>query len=339
MFVLYDKISSLEFAPSLALGEPWFSDARYTPIAFSKDNFQELQAKPGVLCAVDGGNCEIISTPSFSLSLLRVFAVVFNGEKRTQSETHDFLCFVKNAVRNGRVSLETRLDALGETQLTLPASVLSFDASDSSIARQGYRASPSAMAGVLRSFLEWMLAEKKLRSLDEGVVVKDGTLQTSFSGEAQFARKAFDAARASDVKLCALAKTSSLLTSSGMPLVEAINRMAPAGAWFYFPIVQNEHPDHQADIFACKLHAQSKHAFRFELLRGQELGCALENLAFQARDAYFLGYPYALVVADAFARVSQGEAALARALVEAKLGVSFEDVLKSERAIDAHDWL
>lgn len=338
--MLYDKIRAIEFSFSQPQEQatPLFSDSRYSAFPLSKQNFKPLEANAGVVCAVDGGNCEIIATPSFSLSLLRVFAVVFNGGKRIESETHDFLCHTQAKVDDGEVALESKLVALNETELKLVSS-LSFNATDASIARSGYRASPVAMAGVYRSFLEWMLAEKKIRELGGGTVVRDGTLQTSFSGEAAFSQKAFATAREKGVNLCALAKTSSLLTTNGMPLVEAVHRIAPNGAWFYHPVAKNEHPDHQAEIFVCKLHAQSKYAFRFELLRGQELGNSLEALAFQARDPVFLGYPYCLAVADSQARVTGEEASVARSLVEAKTGVSFEELLKSERAIDAHDYL
>jgi hypothetical protein len=183
--------------------------------------------------------------------------------------------------------------------------------------RQGERrASLLSIALAARTFAEWRLSryliEHELSEND--VLVRDGSLQTTITGEAKYANMAYQAALNNGVKFTGLSKTSTLYTDTGMPLFSAIsvlgNRNNMQTPWFYFPIVDIEAPDHRARMYAVKLHTQSKHVFRFEILKDQEEDQdreIIKILAGNAKDIAFPGYPYGLIEADRISRVRQEE--------------------------------
>ena len=82
-------------------------------------------------------------------------------------------------------------------------------------------------------------------------------------------------------------------------------------AWYYNPIVDITHPDHRAEMYAVKLHPNSEYVFRLEILKDQakmmdkkKQEKCICSLAECSKDASFPGYPYGLIDADRFARVS-----------------------------------
>jgi hypothetical protein len=98
---------------------------------------------------------------------------------------------------------------------------------------------------------------------------------------------------------------------------------------------------------AVKLHRQSEYVFRFEVLKDQvnknnfgEVELIVSALAENSKDVSFPGYPYGLIDADKFARVSMTEKTVNefqfRAAVPQKL---WEKISKFVRSSDAHEIL
>ena len=103
--------------------------------------------------------------------------------------------------------------------------------------------------------------------------------------------------------------------------------------------------DHNAFIFVVKLSPQADHAFRFEVLREQfqQLGFEglneiLSQLVKNSQDISFPGYPYGLVDADCFARVTGSEAAGYQAILLSEISKRglWPKFSRHIRAIDAH---
>ncbi len=299
-------------------GEPFFSDPRYRGLPFDEKRFRPLEASGGRVACVDGGNACLLDTPSMAVHLVRAYYNVFNADKRVKQEKAEFLVVAR--ARKGGRALEAECRELNGFCLN----GFELNAFDETVSLNGRKALPSAIGNVARRYAEWALTEKALKEAD--AVVRDGALETSVSGEADYARKCFGSG-----KLCGVAKTCSLLTTTNLPLTAAVQRMAPDGAWVYGPACENGHPDHNAEIFVARFHSGSGYAFRFEVEKGGREGIA-EKVAFQCSDSCFPGYPYGLVDADKMARVSFRETAAARQL----LGLKNAELL---RATDAHSVL
>ncbi len=299
-------------------GEPFFSDPRYRAIPFDENRFRPLDARGGRVACVDGGNICLLNSPSTAVHLVRAYYNVFNADKRVKQEKAEFLVIAR--AQNGGRILESECRELNGFCLD----GFELNAFDKTVSLNGRKALPSAMGNVARRYAEWALTEKALNEAE--VVVRDGALETSVSGEADYAHKCFGSG-----KLCGVAKTCSLLTTTNLPLTVAVQKMAPEGAWLYGPVCENEHPDHNAEIFVARFHSRSDYAFRFEVEKGGGEGIA-EKVAFQCSDPCFPGYPYGLVDADKMARVSFRETAAARQL----LGLKNAGLL---RATDAHSVL
>ena len=190
--------------------------------------------------------------------------------------------------------------------------------------------------------------EKELVAGD--ILLRDGTLESSITGESAYSKKAFDAAGAKGAALCALAKTSALLTTTGFPLAYAVDSIAEqkkvSAPWLYHPLCENKNPEHPAKIFVVKLHKNSSRAFRFEMDKNfaqieGNASAALSQISANSCDAAFIGYPYGLIDADAMSRISFREAENYRAMLSSVLEKkgALASIKKLSAAIDAHDVL
>jgi len=344
------------------LGSPCFGDARYAPVPFDVAHFRPIQ-DTGAGCAigfVDGGNLEVLHAPDFSVQLVRVCSVVFRGVQRVPArrvpQKIEFLSVARAFPRDGEIFYSAELLPVGQAaEPFLPdREDLVLSSRDERLASGPFRVDISAVGACARRFAEWLvLAEVIGKELGPGdLAVRDGTLQTAVKNESVPASSAFQAALDRRVTLAALAKTSSLFTSSGISLLAAVGRLArdrgDAGRWYYHPLVVNEHPEHRAEIFACRLHRASRHVFRFEVLREQARAMGEDRiaqvfgaLAANSSDLSFPGYPFGLVEADRSARVHRHEKEALQALVASALAEkgSWERLRGHLGASDAHDVL
>ena len=110
---------------------------------------------------------------------------------------------------------------------------------------------------------------------------------------------------------------------------------------YYFPLVENKNPLHPADIYITKLNSKSRYCFKLEVYNKirysiNQIASLLKN---NSRDPVFLGYPYGLIEADRFARVSNSETEYLRMRIKAAAGKGWEDIETSLHAVDAHSVL
>jgi hypothetical protein len=324
-----DKISGR--LTRIPLGNrPEFSDPRYLPKEFNLDYFQRLERTnfDGQICFVDGGNSPIFSAPNFSVQLVRTYFNLFKGGERINPrhlpQRIEFyaICYAVND--GGRIFYESELVPMKEEfgEFLPDTNDLRFDSFDATIVLGPMRAPIHRVAETARQFAEWkflgLAIESELESGD--VVVRDGTLQTVVTKERKYANIASNIAVEKNVNLISLSKTSTLFTSTGYPLMAAISELAEKSkfkdaSWYYHPIVEIRHPDHQAEMFAVKLHPSSDYVFRLEFLNRQAKMNALKDfeaimgaLSANSDDLTFPGYPYGLLDADRFSKVSPNEA-------------------------------
>lgn len=320
------------------LGRPFFSDPRYEAFDFDAGRFLPLEGRCKYLAAVDGGNQELIGGSSVSLQFVRAYANVFENKEsgaanqiqRVHQEKHEFLCLTQ-AVDG--TSFESTLLPL-QGGLLQEEGVLKINAAE--VPDSDERTKAAQIGALTRRFAEWELTGRILEKFEDVLLVKDGTLQTSVKREAFYAKRAQERVKTGKF-LAALSKTSTILTSTGWSVTDAVEQIAPKEmpSWAYAWLAKSTHSDHPARIGCAKLHQAARQAFRVEAFLGHN-SLPWASLAWQAQDPAFLGYPYALVDADRNAKVSDKEAASVKGLVQAKLGGKLNAL---SRHTDAHAWL
>ncbi len=314
-----------------ALGEPDFADARYKRIAFSEKNFHEIvqaqeakETKAKKVCFVDGGNNEVIKTPSLSVQLVKAYANAYNGrQKMRESVFTQFLSVTRMTSDDSQIFLETQNHLLHGSEQLVPTKAFRLNSLDSSLALNGFRASVSTGGVVARRYSEWLAASAISQAITgEKIVVRDGTLQTSVVGESEYARDAYEKISANGGTCTALSKTSELLTTTGYSLINAVEKLAPAAlkakTWVYHPLFENTNADHPAEITIARLHEESTHSFRIEVhsKARESIHEALAGIAQTACDPVFPGFPYGAIDAHLHARVMDNEVASVKQLIK-----------------------
>ena len=90
-----------------------------------------------------------------------------------------------------------------------------------------------------------------------------------------------------------------------------------------------------------KLHKSSNYLFRFEVFKESryDLNELLSILVENSKDPIFLGYPYGMILADKFARISNREKEYLQALFQGKAGKQFKRISSYLTSLNAHDVL
>lgn len=310
------------------VGKPFFSKSEYKTFPLSRENFVPIKPieSKRKLVFVDGGNQEILGAPNFSIQFNRVYFNIFETHQRilwdSMPSRVEFLSSTNSRFHEDEIFYDTSIFPLEDKHKDLLPNEtdLSFNSFDRTVTIGTQRADIARVASIARKFAEWEYAFHVVgKGMEEDdVLVIDGTLQTGFTNELKYASKVHRAANSSGVILTGLSKTSHLFTTTGLSLLGAVNKFAydcsiPFDSW-YIPIAEVATTDHNAVICIVKLHSMGNHVFRFEISRDQfkQLGKdgvdeILGQLATNSQDVSFPGYPYGLVDADRFARVSTHE--------------------------------
>ncbi|MEA2089883.1 MAG: DNA double-strand break repair nuclease NurA [Thermoproteota archaeon] len=344
------------------LGKPFFSDPRYRAFSFLKENFKPIEHVDSdrMFVFVDGGNQEVLGAPNFSVQINRVYFNAFQGQKRVLDNSLpdriEFFSATHSRFRNGEIFYDTHVVPLtAEFKDLLPdESDLSFNSFDRTVMVGRQRADISRVASIARKFAEWEYAfhliQKEMGKGD--VLVIDGTLQTTFKNESKYAKKVYDAAKLKNVIVTGLSKTSRLFTTTGLSLLGAVSKFAADTKILYdswcLPVAEAITTDHNAFIFAVKLAGMADHIFRYEIYREQyksmdqeTVNEILSQLAENACDVSFPGYPYGLVDADRFARVTGGDVESYQVLLLSEISKrgGWQKFARHIHAADAHSIL
>lgn len=292
-------------------------------VKLSKDSFYSIADKTvRKVGFVDGGNAEIIGGANFSLQLIRVYAVIFENNKRVKQKKHDFYILVTAKNEKGKITYETEAF---NTYLRIDQE---FDAFDKEISEQGHKAEPGKIAESARKITELKIATEILNDLSEGdLIIRDGDLIEGTTAEKTQIEEFKKKSVAKGVVAAGLSKTTSLLTDSGNSAAAVLNKIGPECAWYY-PATKN--------TGFVKLNKHSNYVFRLDFFIADKLADLLGTLKANSKDACFLGYPYGLIEADRFARVSTKEKERLKLTLMSKGGEHFRMHLAS---IDAHEIL
>lgn len=286
---------------------PKFSGEGYSPCRIEAKNFHEIEktSQNKKIAFVDGGNAEILGSASFSLNLIRVCCVVFCRNKKTSIKKFDILAVIHSISKNNEISYKASFfgaDAIG-------LNGMSFSSFDHTLMFGINRAEISSVANAIRRFAELKLAKIISSEKLADIILLDGDLQSTLTNESLHLNELYESCTRNDVILASLSKTNSVFADNGSLLSAVLQNISKPASWFYHPVVEINNANHKAEMFFAKFHEKSRHVFRFEVFKEQKSMAeeAINAVAGNCIDPIFIGYPYGLVEADKFARVSNHE--------------------------------
>ncbi|MFC1769199.1 DNA double-strand break repair nuclease NurA [Nanoarchaeota archaeon] len=314
-----------------------FGEKGYTPLRIVEENFKDISGKNfmGKIAFIDGGNAEISNGPNFSLQLFRIYYCIYHDKKRISNKKEEFY---------GLTSIGDNPDGLiySTKIFNQDNETFEYDLFDETLKEGLNKVKISKLGDVIRRFSELKAAIEVIDHLEEGdIVVLDGSLEVTFNGEKKYFDKLYRKAIEKKVIILGFSKSTILTTKKGSSLTKTLFDLKPHGAWFYSSIVEVMNDNHKADIYFTKLHPQSNYIFRVDVFDSVEydpevIFNALYNLS---KDPIFLGYPYGLVDADKFARVSNQEKEIFKTHLKVKCGKDWEKIEALSRSQNAHNIL
>lgn len=296
-------------------------------VPLGKEHFKLLAADHKPLTAgnvklgfVDSGSGDVFKTPAAHLSFFRLYASVFQGNKRMKSLLKELFIFISGTKKEGLVFEAKVFNREGDE-----LAVFDFDAFDPYLSSKSRRVETPAVLGVIRRVLEIRLCAEIANDLDrDDCVVRDGDLEASHPYVQEALVKLSTRALEKNIHILGLSKTSTLTTDAGVSALAALHNIAPGGRWVY---------DAGLPVRFVRLHERSKYIFRLDAMTKAP---PLDALAANSVDLAFLGYPFGLLDADKFAQVTKSEAKE----LQLRFAMHSKEVLGVvERAVDAHDIL
>lgn len=310
---------------------------------------------PRKIAFVDGGDGTLYETPNFLIVINRVYFSMFKGKNRIKPKSNSriqfFSCTTSDIQTEGgkkKVRYNTRLFARNDQDRRyMPRNEDLSSQTEGTSILQGDR-----LSSLGRRFAELQMALRVVEDeLEQGdMIIMDGSLQTSFKNEREYARRLYNTAMQKGVIVCGLAKTSRLVTESGHPLLARIAEIAEGvsfGKW-YVKVSEQVSDDDRGFMLAAKFHERSQHVFRFEILRDQfekmdrdEINSILASMAANSHDVSMLGYPYGAIDADRFAQVRMDERSMYRRYIVTEMlkKPEWKRFQKYSDSIDMHDIL
>ena len=336
-----DRINSITSAKIEGEEHVIMNKQGYKPYPITPENFHKIVSveSDNKIAFVDGGNIEILASSNFSLQLVRTYYNIFQDNKKIRAQLFEFFVLVYSVIKSNEIYYDFEIFPV---KGSLDLEKVSFSSTDNSICMGNNRATPSKVVEVIRRLLELKTVELLIGMLDNGdIIVLDGSLESKTGQERLILESIYDKSRPLGIIVAGLAKTSRWFTNKGNNLLPLLASISPEWNWYYYPIVNIDDDNYMADVYLVKLHQRSDYVFRLEVHNGPKynVGILLDLLARNSVDPVFLGYPYGLVDADKFARVSNREKEMIEARLLMKSSKSFKTLKKHLSSINAHNLL
>ncbi|TXT61818.1 MAG: putative NurA 5'-3' nuclease [Promethearchaeota archaeon] len=314
---------------------------------------------------VDGGTAPLIISADFSISLNRVAGILqehnrFLSPKKIPLYIEFYSATILRLNEEKKLEFITRLFPREEEyQEFLPEErFLRFSPYDITIQeRRGFLPRIENLGAIAMRFSEWTYGSKFIENelTENDIFVRDGSLQTGYTGEIELADKLYSNGLQNGVYITGLSKTCRIPTKKGDSLISLVNSMGskeyPDQAWYYHPIKKVTRADNKADLFFVKLHKDSLYPFRFDIFIEQtkdfekegkdEEKALISSLASCSDDLSFIGYPYGLIKVDQLARIPNRdlESQKVQLLSEFNKDTYESYILPRIRSMNAHDLL
>lgn len=278
-------------------------------VELSKELFKEIAQRDfgGKIAFVDGGNASLTGSAHYSLQLFRIYATIYKQIEREKNFYKECFGLIRT-VQNGR-SIFYKTEIFGGEKFNHLV-----DSFDETLRTGKHRIAPEKTGEVVRATLELGMALEVAQQLEKGdLVVLDGTLARETQAEKEQLAKLFEEAKNKEITVCAVAKANNLITNTGIGVVEVLQALGLEKEWFYDCGSKEE----VTTVFA-KLHQRAKQAYRIDIFNGK-VEETVSALARTAEDPSFYGYPYGLIEADRFARITHREQEALKALLNSKI--------------------
>ncbi|MBU1005427.1 MAG: DNA double-strand break repair nuclease NurA [Nanoarchaeota archaeon] len=311
-----------------------FNDPSYEPVKISKDKFHNIKetSSNSKIAFIDGGNSELLKAPNFSLQLIRTYYTVYQNNKRISSKKKEFYILISASNNENNITYKTEF-------FNSKKDKIEFDSFDETIRPGNHRISISSIGNAIRRFAELEVAKDITNELSQNdIIVLDGDLNESITNEKHYFEELYQKAIEKSITICALSKTSELFTEKGNALIPVLNNIAPIGEWYYFPLVKIKNQAHKSDIYIIKLNKSSNYIFKLEVFNQikYNIDNILKTLKNNSKDPVFLGYPYGLIEADKFARISNRETEHIKTIFLAKLGKDNQKIAQYLNTLNTH---
>jgi len=334
---------------------PEFLNSGYKTFQISEKNFHEIKKTISPsnperkLIFIDGGNLELIKAPNLSLFFNRVYYCIYEKNKRAKSKKYEFYTLITVENKNSRLFFNAEVHQsknssdFNKTNEFIKSKEFIFEADDKTLSYGKNLVDISDIGNAARKAMELEIASElaEQKEAKDSILVLDRNLEVKITHEDKIMEKLYGNAEKNNVIVCALPKTSSLLTKNGNSVTALLNQIGQESEWYYYPVAESGSKEHKADIYFVKLSRKSNYVFRLDVYKEQkyEIDEILSLLAENSRDPVFPGYPYGLIEADRFARVSNKEIEYLRMQLIVKLGRNAEKLKKYLAAQDAHSIL
>lgn len=239
---------------------------------------------------IDGGNLEIIKSPSLCLFFNRIYATTYKNNKRIKNHLVEFFSLITIQKLDDKLIYKVKYEFIKNH---LELNNYEFDSLDKKLTIQNKRANIELIGDVIRRLAEI----KMINMLDTDFVVLDGSLEQVYPYE----KELFDNIN-KKINVCGLSKTNSNLVTTGNSIAPLLLSKTNLDTWNYEFDENNNYKS-----FFLKLNKNSDYLFKFEcenkLINSEVISLLKDN----SKDPIFLGYPYGLIEADKFARVTNKE--------------------------------
>jgi len=256
-------------------------------VPFSLENFRTL---PNTISRktffVDGGQAVLFETAEMVIGLIRIAVISQNGAETNLVQREQYYIIIHTIMTENGLLYEAVIE--GKSFIINPH--------DAALKDGIVRANLSKALDVIRKMKEFEAASKLP---EEILVVLDGELDA----KAELEKKAIEKLKENVI---GLVKSQSLLTNTGASLYMSLTDMAPDSSWWYWPIIKNS----KVDWIVSRLSAEAYQPYRIDFLPDAKKEEILAVMRACSQDLSLPGYPYGLLVADQYARITVAEASL-----------------------------
>jgi len=309
---------------------PQIYNIKFDVLEIKKDNFKKITSSENrKLIFLDGGSQELFSAPNISLFFNRIYYCVYDNNKRIKSKKYEFYSLIYTEEKDKGLFFNTEFFFL-KGNFEIPE--MRFSVKDKTLCFGKNIIDISVLGNNIRKLLEIKAASQ----IDEkgSIIVLDRNLEQKITYENEFFKELFNKTKENHNIVCAISKTSSLLTKKGNSLSALLNSLGPQEEWYY-RIASGK----DFDIYFVKLNSKSSYIFRLDIQNNEDKDNILYNLKNNSSDPVFLGYPYGLIEADKNARVSNKEKEFLKMQLIVKFGSEFKQFKKYLQSKDAHSIL
>jgi hypothetical protein len=271
---------------------------------------------------IDGGNAELLKANNFSLQIIRIFGLIFQNNKKISSIKNEFFLLAYSKKKEDKIIYQTEIFQIKGNKLINEQDLI-LDSFDETVKEGINRAEISKIGDIARRFAELSFASNIKLDQDD-ILILDGNLRTTYKNESNYLKKL----KNNNIFVCALAKTSQIFNNASCLFGDLadFNINYP----WYFKIENNK--------YAVKLNKTGKYVFEFETF-SQNINEILSSLINNCNDAVFPGYPYGLILADKFARITNQEKEYLINLFKVKAGKNWNKIEKYLNSTNAHSIL